>query len=438
MSPWKSFSTLRTSRDGERGQVLALMVGGLLAVVILVGLVIDGGNLWAQQRIVQNGADAAAEAGAIVMAERLAGATEPAGGWDARVAGRIAASATANGLTNQVAYYTDICGIPLTPGGAAALNGDGTENLALAARVGNGIPTSAAVAPDCPNTVVGPPAGVLVLGNKDARTYFASAMGFGTIGVGQRATAVAGYLQGVCDASQGNACALLPITIPVNIVTCDGQNKALNTSVEWSRHVVYRIPLCGNSPGNVGWLDWSPSGGGASELACAIEDPNNPPFNLPAWKYVMQPGNVNGGGGTCNGESLDDVEAEVREYNGQIVYIPMFDYMCGVEPDHSQVSGPPPHGCPPSEVDGGNGNNLWYRFPSLAYFELCDPSIPECLGQQGAYMQGNNNAECDSGGNGATSCLVGQFVDILGSGTVGAGGGGGSTAAKALGVQLIK
>ena len=69
--------TLRNRRHGgptsERGQVLVLMVGGLLAVVILVGLVVDGGNLWAQQRIVQNGADAAAEAGAIVMAETLGG-----------------------------------------------------------------------------------------------------------------------------------------------------------------------------------------------------------------------------------------------------------------------------------------------------------------------------------------------------------------------------
>jgi hypothetical protein len=99
---------------------------------------------------------------------------------------------------------------------------------------------------------------------------------------------------------------------------------------------------------------------------------------------------------------------------------------------------PSNYGCDPDDLDGGNGSNLWYRFPSLAYFELCDPSIPECQGSQGAYMQGSNQAECESGGNGATSCLVGQFVDILGSGTVGAGGGGGTTAAKALGVQLIK
>ena len=434
--------TLRNRRHGgpasEHGQILVLMVGGLLAVVILVGLVVDGGNLWAQQRIVQNGADAAAEAGGIVMAERLAGATEPAGGWDARVANRVAASATANGLTSHLAYYTDICGIPLTSTGAAALNAGGTENLAVAAQVGSGIPTSTATTPDCPALFVGPPAGVLVLGTKSADTYFASAMGFGAIGVGQRATAVSGYLQGVCDADEGNACAMLPITIPVNVVTCDGQNKALNTNIPWSRHVVYKVPLCGNSPGNVGWLDWVPPSGGASELACAIENPNNPPFDLPAWKYVMQPGNVNGGGGTCDGESLDSVEDEVREYNGQIVYIPMFDVMCGVEPNHSQVQVPSNYGCPANELDGGNGNNLWYRFPSLAYFELCDPSTPECNGSQGAYMQGNNQTECESGGNGATSCLVGQFVDILGSGTVGSGVGGGTTSAKALGVQLIK
>ncbi len=134
------------------------------------------------------------------------------------------------------------------------------------------------------------------------------------------------------------------------------------------------------------------------------------------------------------------MEDEVREYNGQIVYIPMFDVMCGgLTPNHQPGRRfRRTTAVRPIELDGGNGNNLWYRFPSLAYFELCDPSTPECNGAQGAYMQGNNRAECESGGNGATSCLVGQFVDILGSGTVGAGVGGGTTSAKALGVQLIK
>ena len=53
-----------------------------------------------------------------------------------------------------------------------------------------------------------------------------------------------------------------------------------------------------------------------------------------------------------------------------------------------------------------------------------------------AYMSGGNAAECDTG-NGATSCLVGEFIDILGTGTVGPGVGSG-TGSKTLGVQLIK
>ena len=51
-------------------------------------------------------------------------------------------------------------------------------------------------------------------------------------------------------------------------------------------------------------------------------------------------------------------------------------------------------------------------------------------------MSGSNKTECDTG-NGATSCLVGKFIDILSSGTVGPGVGAGA-GNKALGVQLIR
>ena len=428
-------------RAAERGQVIVLMVGGLLAVVILVGLVVDGGNLWAQQRIVQNGADAAAEAGAIVLAEKLAEAVEPVGGWDARVANRVNATATANGLTGYKAYYTDICGIPLTSAGTAALNVDDTENLAVAAEVGSGIPASSVTAPDCPAKVVGPPAGVLVLGTKSSNTYFASAMGFGAIDVGQRATAVSGYLQSVCAAEDGaNGCPLLPITVPVNLVTCDGQNRPISTSSPWPRNVVISVPLCKADPGNVGWLDWYPPAGGAGDTSCSIDKPDNPPIDLPSWHLVPATGNTNGGGGTCeDGRDIDQVEDELRDYNGQVVYIPMFDVMCGEEPDHSQVEVEPTYGCPPDELDGGNGQNLWYRFPSVAYFQLCDPSLAECNGAQGAYIQGAHAAECDpSGGNGSTSCLIGKFINVLSTGTVGAGSGGDTGSSKTVGVQLIK
>ena len=65
----------RHPRTGQRGQVLAIFTFGFLAFVAATAFVVDGGNAYAHQRISQNGSDAAAEAGATVLAERLVGRT---------------------------------------------------------------------------------------------------------------------------------------------------------------------------------------------------------------------------------------------------------------------------------------------------------------------------------------------------------------------------
>ena len=107
--------------DNESGQVLVLAVGGMLALIAMISVIVDGGNVWAQQRIVQNGADASAEAGAIVMARRFSliinGLPYDDTVFDGQINSAIQASVTANGLTAATAYYTDICGIPLRPNG---------------------------------------------------------------------------------------------------------------------------------------------------------------------------------------------------------------------------------------------------------------------------------------------------------------------------------
>ena len=427
--------------DAERGQLLVLFALTLTAIIAGTALIIDGGNLWAQQRIVQNASDSSAQAGAIVMAERFAGATAPSGGWDAKVLEKITENASANGITVTEAYYTDICGIPLTPSGTKAVDGSGLEDLAAAARVGTGIPSSSNTAPNCPNLTVGPPAGVMVFGTRDVQTFFAAAIGLTHFPVGTRATAVSGYLQGYCDASQSEACALLPITVPVNVSTCDGQNNVVNTGLAYVVGPIYRIPICGNGAGNVGWLDWSPPNGGTSELVCAILTPNNPSIDLPSWQYVTATGNTNGGGGQC-GMSVQDA---IRTYDGKVVTVPQFDYTCADTPDFALVDTSPPFGCPApngnGNGNGGGGQQQWYRMPSFAFFELCSPTDTGCVDQgtlHGAYIGGNNSAECDVGGNGATSCLVGRFVKKLDTGTVGAGVGGGVGGEKVVGVQLIR
>ncbi len=426
----------RNRRRHASGQALVLMAGGMAAMIAMTALIIDGGNAWAQQRIVQNGSDATAQAGAIVMAQRFAGATAPVVGWDAQVAAQIQSTANANGLTATAAYYTDICGIPLQSNGSAALNPDGTENLAVAVRVGSGaLPASSATTPDCPNAIVGPPAGVLVLGGKNVRTYLAGVVGLNSLDIGTRATAVSGWLQGACDATLGAYCAVLPVAVPVNIVSCDGSNNPINTGIPWEWNKVYKVPLCQNGPGNVGWIDWTPTAGGTSELINSILHPDNPAISLPSWQYVTSTGNVNSAG----------VQDALRTYDGKVVLIPQFDLTCNPGPNGTPDNSSPPiitapnYGCPAGAL-GGNGSNQWYRMPSFAYFQLCSNADPACtsvIADHGAYVNGNNAAVCDTG-NGATSCLVGKFVSIMGSGTVGPGAGGGSSGVKVVGVQLIK
>ena len=93
--------------DGERGQVLAIFVGGLFALILGVAVVIDGGNAMAQQRSSQNGADAAAEAGTVVVAQYLMGGSSATGAigpcpagtvdpWDLEVCKAVYGSAAAN------------------------------------------------------------------------------------------------------------------------------------------------------------------------------------------------------------------------------------------------------------------------------------------------------------------------------------------------------
>jgi hypothetical protein len=435
---------MRRTRGGpsrQSGQAFVVMVGVIFVAVAMVGLIVDGGNVMSQQRITQSGSDATAEAGAVLLAKRLAGATTPSGGWDANIATKLAQTAASNDMTVGAAYYTDICGIPLKPDGTGALTLDFHEDLSSAMPVGNltnSLPAAGATTPDCPNHVVGPVAGVMVLGQKIVPSYVARAINIPTFTVETRSTAVAGYLQGYCDASQGHYCDLLPLTIPVNAITCDGTNSPIDTGTPWPWNTILRIPLCSTAPGNVGWLDWSPPNGGTSELVCSILSPDNPAIDLPSWQYVTATGNTNGGGGACH----DSVEEAIRTYDGQIILIPQFDMTCltkngDPDPDSSQpaVISPPNYGCP-NPPGGGTGQNIWYRMPSFAFFQLCGPSVSGCGTMEGAYISGTDRPICDTG-SGATSCLVGRFVDLLATGTVGSGVGSG-TGNKALGVQLIK
>jgi hypothetical protein len=401
---------MNPSRRRSAGQALVIMVLAMVAIVAGMGLIIDGGNAWAQQRITQAGNDAAVEAGAVEIAKYqvdLANGLSPSEATiDALVDAAVNGAAGNNGIGVPAAWYTDICGTLLRIDGTKAT---GTGD---AAPVGGGaLPTNNHTNPDCPAGVVGPVAGVQAGGTKTFDSFVSRIIGIGSLTANTTATAVAGILQGTCSAASG--CIVLPVTAPVTVVTCDGTGEATGTSTPWPKNVRIIVPLCKNNPGNVGWLDWTPKGGGASELEASILTPNNPPIDLPSWQYVTATGNV-------NSKKIDDA---LNTYDGQIVMFPLFDLTCADDPVIANTKVPPTFGC--GNI-GGNGSNQWYRFPEFGAFEL-----------EHAYVNGNNKASCDTG-NGATSCLIGKFVDFITSGTVGPGQGGGTTDSGVRGVQLIK
>jgi hypothetical protein len=382
----------------ERGQIIVIMVGGIIAMFAMVGLIVDGGNAFANQRVTQNGTDAAALAGATQLAQNLSPKGWTAVKNDADVTLAVSGAVAANGLQGWTGYYTDVTGDMLDSTGKTV------NQTFQAAQVGGG------AIPPCMDTskcAGGFASGVRVLGHKTIGTFVARIFGMSSIGIAADATARAGYVTKTCSGEGG--CGVLPVTFPITQVSCDGSGNAVQTTEPYVVGQHYIIPLCKNGPGNVGWLDWSPTAGGTSELETSIYSPNNPAIPLPSWQYMTATGNV-------NSQAIEDA---INSYAGQAGLILTFDSTCDVEP-----AGVDKGDCPPGNV-GGNGSNQYYHVPALSALRLDFPKA--------AYISGTN-PQCDTG-NGATSCIMGTFVNFVTQGVVAAGG---TTITGAVGVQLIR
>lgn len=402
MSLTRSLRRPRAARD-PRGQVLVIVAGGLIVMIALTGVVVDGGFAWGQQRDNQNAADAAAEAGAVVLAETLTGVTRT----DGDVLNAVNASVAANGVDKVGAWYTNRAG-DLVDGTCAVVT-----STADAAEVGGGF------IPPCTNAQG---LGVQADTSKTFDTFLVRVIGFNTLTATADATAVSGYLQEVC-ASDGD-CLVLPVTVPLNGVTCNGNGdvQPSNPVAEWPYYnVTVTIPLCKNNPGNVGWLDWTPTAGGTSELIDVIGPPTiHPKVGIPSWQYITATGNT-------NNSALEDA-LNYYAANQIPVLIPMFDSTCNTEPDPPSPGLSDVERCPTANV-GGSGSNQWYHVARFVSFLMDSP--------KGAFIAGSNS-ECNTG-NGATACIRGQFVRFVTTGSVGPGPGTGQLDPNsAVGIQLIK
>lgn len=360
-------------RRSESGQILVIVAVGMVAFVAMVGLVIDGGYAWGQQRATQNAADAAAKAGTSVIQRMLTGASVT--GDD--VACATADAATDNGVALEAAEYTEH---------------DGTPTGVDVGSCGSGgaIPSGAQ--------------GVLATTSQDFDTFLMQIVGLTDLTARADATAVVGRIEGICAAEDG--CGILPVTFPRTADTCDGTSRRVVGEDEWrllneengdvlSAANLAIMPLCKKAPGAVGWLDL-----GCGNLANHITNPCNDEIPIPSW-IQTNPGNPN--------NLEDELEAftgpnpGVPEPEDLIVRIPIHDYTCSQERDDDD----PITDCPSYSAWSGNGNNVHFHIPLWAGFKL-----------DGAYV-GGADPECNqlpgspfSGGNGGLGCLKGWFVAI--------------------------
>jgi Flp pilus assembly protein TadG len=195
----------------ERGQSAVIMVAIVLVVLMLFALVIDIGNAYAERRRAQNAADAAALAGAQVLA--LGSGTNR----QVRVAmidfaGRN--GIPANGVTGE---YTDQNGVVLM---------------------------------QIPDTTSPPPVnaqGVKATVYKEFRTYFAQMVRWNTLPAAADATAF--VCHGCCDATR-----LFPIALSKDAFKDDPDNKPDQTK----EYTIWNDKL--EAPSNFGWVNWGVKG----------------------------------------------------------------------------------------------------------------------------------------------------------------------------------
>lgn len=399
----------RLLKKRASGQIIAIFAIGLIAIIGMVGLVVEGGNIFAQQRIAQNATDSAANAGAIVIAENLSGVTRTGG----QVFSAITGAATANGLANAAAEYTDGFGVPVGVNVTAA----------------NPIPATAR--------------GVRVGGDRVAGTAFARVLGINQLTASAGATAVAGAASADCVADE-DGCTLLPVTFPVKVATCEADGTLSGgtwvgapppdaagqdywpivgaddlprpADPDGNPDTMAILSLCrgpDEASGAFGWLDLV----GGMNLAEEIEGPLNTTVDLPDW-FQTQPGNPN------------SVEDELEAYIHQPVLIPLHNGACREDPGDDAVCELDDEGVDPA------GNNTWYYVHTLAVFYPHEINVQGSDVDRCSSPPGSPEAPVTSG-TGFLGCIKGWFVSFVLSGPIVIGNDP-IPSGSPMGVQLIR
>lgn len=268
-----------TSSDHPRGQILAIVAGGLVILLLAVGLVIDTGLSWVVRRDTQNAADLASLAGTKVITDHYRDG--PLTGADVYAA--IESNAIENDCVDSCTWSAQYVTAPAVDGYV----GD-YEELKLGPVVDGGtIPATAQ--------------GVKVEVEQPSETQFMRLIGITDVQVSTSAVALTASLPTIPPG------VLLPVAMSPPNAMVAGE--------------IYDITDGLDGPGNFGWLSWNDDND-ANTLVESICTPNNPEFTIPPG-----PGGaiyIPGAPGVMNKQEGRDC---LDEYiaNGTPILIPIWD-----------------------------------------------------------------------------------------------------------------
>jgi Flp pilus assembly protein TadG len=265
-------------RHGEEGQILAIVAGGVIALLLLAGLVLDGGIVFVNRRDAQNAADLMAMAATKYVADVHTNT--------AQVDPAITSTWTALTATAEENDCDAAGNVPCTwlawfvQGGS-----DGPVDIAPVTAAA-GVPANAL--------------GVRVEVNRRPPAFIASLADIDTWNVTTEATAVAEQ----------------PSTAPAGVLLPIGMRDDPNG---YEPGQEYDLTEGTNAPGNFGWLTWN-GDPNTPTLETSLCAPNNPEMALPI--------DIDGAPGKHNSSG---VRACLQEWmtTGQTVLIPIFDTVSG-------------------------------------------------------------------------------------------------------------
>lgn len=372
------------------------MALAMVALIAMVGLIIDGGYAWGRQRDTQNGADAVAKAGTVVVQHHLAELGSPT---DWHVACAVEDAADSNQVDLVAAEYTDFNGDPLVPAVEVGACADADPGVA--------IPPGAQ--------------GVRAVTSETFAPFLMQVIGFQELTATADATAVVGTPTGI----PGGA---LPVTFPSVLNICDASGKAYRVRVadddgDWEPYEILGdealatkdnlaiVPLCDSGPGSVGFLDY----GCGQTFKEAIESPCEEFIYIPDW-IRTQTGNMNCCEDHMNSYAGDIVGTPEGEIFGTpatdgIIAIPIHRTTCKDDPDADE-SDPQVHteACDADDWSG-TGENTFYDVHFWVGFKVdqvyAKGGDPECKQDPGTPVLVNPVPA------GKVSCLKGWFVDYI-------------------------